>query len=53
MPAWGNRLQPKEVTLVAAYVASLRGTNVPGRPPEGQAIPPWSAAATATSADAK
>jgi cytochrome c oxidase cbb3-type subunit III len=43
MPAWNNRLQPKEVTLVAAYVASLRGTNVPGRTPEGQPIAPWSA----------
>jgi cytochrome c oxidase cbb3-type subunit 3 len=47
MPAWGNRLQPKEVTLVAAYVASLRGTNVAGRAPEGQAIAPWAAAGTA------
>ena len=45
MPAWGNRLQPKEVTLVSAYVASLRGTHVAGRVPEGQAIAPWSAAA--------
>jgi cytochrome c oxidase cbb3-type subunit III len=55
MPAWGNRLQPKEVTLVAAYVASLRGTNVAGRPAEGQAVAPWSAgggAAPAVSATA-
>ena len=54
MPAWGNRLQPKEITLVAAYVASLRGTNVSGRPPEGQPIAPWSAgtATAATSATA-
>jgi len=43
MPAWGNRLQSKEVALVAAYVASLRGTNVVGRQPEGQPIAPWAA----------
>jgi cytochrome c oxidase cbb3-type subunit 3 len=43
MPAWENRLRPKEITLLAAYVASLRGTNQPGRGPEGQRIAPWSA----------
>lgn len=42
MPAWENRLRPKEITLLAAYVASLRGTNVPGREPQGQPIAPWS-----------
>jgi cytochrome c oxidase cbb3-type subunit 3 len=42
MPAWENRLRPREVTLLASYVASLRGTNQPGRAPEGQAIAPWS-----------
>jgi cytochrome c oxidase cbb3-type subunit 3 len=42
MPAWNNRLQPKEVTLVTAFVASLRGTHVSGREPQGQAIAPWS-----------
>jgi cytochrome c oxidase cbb3-type subunit 3 len=47
MPAWNNRLQPKEITLVTAYVASLRGTNVAGRMPEGQPVAPWSAAAVA------
>ena len=42
MPAWGNRLSHNEIVTVAAYVASLRGQNKPGRPHEGQMIPPWS-----------
>jgi cytochrome c oxidase cbb3-type subunit 3 len=44
MPAWKNRLHPNEVALVAAYVATLRGKNLPGpRGVEGDVIPPWSA----------
>lgn len=45
MPAWENRLQPVEVTLLSAYVASLRGKNLPSagnRPPEGDVAPQWS-----------
>jgi cytochrome c oxidase cbb3-type subunit III len=42
MPAWENRLRPREVTLLASYVASLRGTNQSGRGAEGQPIAPWS-----------
>lgn len=42
MPAWKTRLHPNEIVLVAAYVASLRGKNLPGpRGPEGAIIPPW------------
>jgi cytochrome c oxidase cbb3-type subunit 3 len=42
MPAWGNRLHPNEVVLAAAYVASMRGKNLPSaRPAEGEVIPPW------------
>ncbi len=42
MPAWANRLHPNEVVLVAAYVASLRGQDLPGpRGPEGRPIAPW------------
>lgn len=44
MPAWKERLQPVEIPLVAAYVASLRGKNLKslgGRPAEGQQIDPW------------
>ncbi len=48
MPAWKTRLHPNEVVLVAAYVASLRGKNLPGpRGPEGDKIPPWPAASAA------
>ncbi|MEM9419967.1 MAG: cbb3-type cytochrome c oxidase N-terminal domain-containing protein [Planctomycetota bacterium] len=42
MPAWENKLQPNEVVLVSAYVASLRGQNLPSpRVPEGEIIPPF------------
>lgn len=41
MPAWRNRLNQNQIVLVSAYVASLRGRNVPGRAPEGEPIPPW------------
>ncbi|MGN6369226.1 MAG: cbb3-type cytochrome c oxidase N-terminal domain-containing protein [Phycisphaerae bacterium] len=41
MPPWGNRLHPNEIALVATYVATLRGQNLPGRPPEGEKAPPW------------
>ncbi|QDU91026.1 Cbb3-type cytochrome c oxidase subunit CcoP2 [Pirellulimonas nuda] len=48
MPAWGNRLHPNEVVLAAAYVASLRGKNLPSaRLAEGNEIPPWPAAPVA------
>ena len=42
MPAWASRLHPNEVVLVAAYVASLRDTNVEnGKMKEGRESPPW------------
>lgn len=45
MPAWRTRLHPNELVLSAAYVASLRGQNLPGQRspegPEGKEIPPW------------
>ncbi len=42
MPAWENRMHANEIVLVAAYVASLRDTNVDGgKGPEGQEIAPW------------
>ena len=44
MPAWGNRLAMNEVVLVSAFVASLRGQQLPGRPAEGDLIGPWDAA---------
>lgn len=43
MPAWSTRLQPNEIVVVSAYVASLRGKNLPSsRPPEGKPAEPWS-----------
>ena len=41
MPAWSTRLHPNDVVLVSAYVATMRGQNLKGRPPEGEVIPPW------------
>lgn len=42
MPSWRNRLHPNEVVLLSAYVANLRGKNLPGpRGVEGENIPPW------------
>jgi cytochrome c oxidase cbb3-type subunit 3 len=41
MPAWANRLNENEIVLVSAYVASLRGQNVPGKNPDGVEIAPW------------
>jgi len=52
MPSWKNRLDPTDIALVASYVASLRGKNLPGYVLPGRVpIPPWPAytpAATAT-----
>ena len=51
MPAWGPRLSKTDIALVAAYAASLRGQNLPGREPLGEKIAPWPAApATAPAA---
>jgi len=41
MPSWKQRLHPNEVALVAAYVASMRGQNLPGKAPEGTPMEPW------------
>jgi len=42
MPAWKNQLNNNEIVLLCAYVASLRGENLPGpRGAEGEIIPPW------------
>ncbi len=43
MPAWKDKLLQNELVLVAAYVASLRGTNAAGgKAAEGSVPPPWS-----------
>lgn len=46
MPSWKNQFNQNERVLLAAYVASLRGTK-PEAPkaPEGVEIPPWPAPA--------
>lgn len=44
MPSWSSRLHPNEVALAAAYVASMRGKNLPDASPmprAGTAIEPW------------
>ncbi|MBM4362874.1 MAG: c-type cytochrome [Deltaproteobacteria bacterium] len=38
MPAWGRQLSAIEVSKLAAYVGTLRGKNLPGKPPEGQKV---------------
>ena len=42
MPSWKNQFSQNERVILAAYVASLRGTK-PAAPkaPEGDPIPPW------------
>ncbi|MFO0838485.1 MAG: cbb3-type cytochrome c oxidase N-terminal domain-containing protein [Phycisphaerae bacterium] len=48
MPEWKTKLHPNEIILTASYIASLRGTNLPGpRGPEGDLIPPWPTSAAA------
>ena len=50
MPSWKTRLHPNEVVLVASYVATLRGRNIAGRPPEGELAAPWKQGADSASA---
>lgn len=35
MPSWMNQLGPNRTQTVVAYVMTLKGTNVPGKAPEG------------------
>jgi len=39
MPAWELQLQPVELRKVVAFVGTLRGKNLPGKAPEGIAVP--------------
>lgn len=42
MPAWGQRLHPKDVILLSSYVAKLRGTSpMVGIAPDGEQMEPW------------
>lgn len=36
MPAWNRQLRPEELRAVVAFVGSIRGTNIPGKAPEGE-----------------
>ena len=47
MPAWGKTLKPDQLTAVAAYVLTLRGTT-PAAPKPPQGVPADSAAAPAS-----
>jgi cytochrome c oxidase cbb3-type subunit 3 len=38
MPPWGRQLSPVELRKVAAFVGTLRGTNVAGKPPQGSLV---------------
>lgn len=39
MPEWSRQLSPAELRQVVVFVGTLRGTNVPGKAPEGEAVP--------------
>ncbi len=42
MPPWKGTLSDNNIVLVSAYMANLRGKNLPStRPPEGDPIAPW------------
>lgn len=38
MPAWSRQLTPAELRQVVAYVGTIRGSNVAGKAPEGEAV---------------
>jgi len=53
MPAWKSRFSDNERVILAAYVASLRGTSPPNpKQAEGNVIPPWPKAAGPATAPA-
>lgn len=49
MPEWASRFSEPQLVLLAAYVASLRGTHASApRDPQGDRVGPWSAPSAAT-----
>ena len=40
MPAWGLQLGPGACKQIAAYLITVRGSNLPGKPPQGEKRPP-------------
>ena len=41
MLAWGEQLPATDVLAVATFVTTLRGKNVPGKPPQGDPVEPF------------
>ena len=52
MPAWGAMMTPEDVKALAAYVGSIRGKNLPGKAPQGEAVEGVAGDATPTAAPA-
>lgn len=52
MPAWVGTLGPAGVQNVAAYVLSIRDTNLPGKAPEGEPYDPASEGAASSETEA-
>jgi cytochrome c oxidase cbb3-type subunit 3 len=38
MLAWGEQMPPTDVVAVAAFATTLRGKNIPGKPPQGERV---------------
>ncbi len=38
MLAWGEQMPPTDVVAVAAFATTLRGKNIPGKPPQGHPV---------------
>lgn len=38
MPAWQSQLEPGELRKLVAFVGTLRGKNLPGKPPQGERV---------------
>jgi len=45
MPSWEGKITETEIVLLAAYVARLRRTPLPGKAAQGDALAPWPEAA--------
>ena len=41
MPAWKDKLTETQVVLLSSYVAQMRRQPIPGKPAQGETIPPW------------
>jgi cytochrome c oxidase cbb3-type subunit 3 len=41
MLAWGEQMPAPDIVAVAAFVTTLRGTDIPGKEPQGQPVEPF------------